>query len=134
MKTKTKFDLLYESIIDDILEKARVQYTPMDDIIKKHLAKFLNIPQEQVDKITSHIATVDEYQKYFGIANTDEELEAAAKAAESLLIVDIHELPKTITAADIEAIQADLKLQENILSEINKNSIQKINRVLFIDD
>lgn len=134
MKTKTKFDLLYESIIDDILEKARVQYTPMDDIIKKHLAQFLNVSQEDVDKITSHIATVDEYQKYFGIANTDEELKAAAKAAESLLIVDIHELPKTITAADIEAIQADLKLQKNILNEINKNSIQKINRVLFIDD
>lgn len=133
MQTKTKFDLLYESIMD-VLEKSKVQYTPMNDVIKKHLSKFLNISQEQLDKITSHIADVDEYQDYFGVANTDEELEAATKAAENLIIVDLHELPETITADDITKIQADGKLQKDILHDIHKNGQYSINRVLFIDD
>lgn len=130
---KSKFDLIYENIMD-ILNSAKVEYTLLNEIVQKHLSQFLNIPIQELGEVSAHVASVDEYQDYFGVASTDEQLEQVYQNAENTIIVDLNKLPASVTAEDIARVQADNALQKAILKDIHCNGQQRVNRVLFIDD
>lgn len=130
---KSKFDLIYENIMD-ILNSAKVEYTLLNEIVQKHLSQFLSIPIQELGEVSAHIASVDEYQNYLGVASTDEQLEQVYQNAENTVIVDLNKLPASVTAEDIARIQADNTLQKAILKDIHHNGQQRVNRVLFIDD
>ena len=130
---KSKFDLIYENIMD-ILNSAKVEYALLNEIVQKHLSQFLSIPIQELKEVSAHVASVDEYQNYLGVASTDEQLEQVYQNAENTVIVDLNKLPASVTAEDIARIQADNTLQKAILKDIHHNGQQRVNRVLFIDD
>lgn len=130
---KSKFDLIYENIMD-VLNSAKVEYTLLNEIVQKHLSQFLSIPIQELGEVSAHIASVDEYQDYLGVASTDEQLEQVYQNAENTVIVDLNKLPTSVTAEDIARIYADNTLQKAILKDIHHNGQWRVNRVLFIDD
>ena len=130
---KSKFDLIYENIMD-ILNSAKVEYALLNEIVQKHLSQFLSIPIQELKEVSAHIASVDEYQDYLGVASTDEQLEQVYQNAENTVIVNLNKLPISVTAEDIARIQADNALQKAILKDIHHNGQWRVNRVLFIDD
>ena len=133
---KPKFDLIYENIMD-ILNNAKVEYALLNEIVQKHLSQFLSIPIQELGEVSAHVASVDEYQDYFGYSGVDDDddaYEQDCKNAENTIIVDLNKLPTSVTAEDIARVQADNALQEAILKDIHNNGQQQVNRVLFIDD